>query len=157
MSDWTIRAATADDESGLSFHWLKSFAHSAYGRARNADADRTDAEAAYWAAHEPIVFGLLRRCDVSLVVDPAAPHVFWAMLCAEPGRIHYLLSKRVWHNADRDDGTREVASMFKALLGPRYEAPHAMSHELPEMRRAGLPVPTAWHYDPYAVYERASK
>ena len=156
VSEWKIRAADAGDEDGLVFHWLKSFAHSQYGRARGADVDRSPAELAYWEQHRHLVMSLLRSCDVSLVVDPAAPYVFWAMLCAEENRVHYILAKRIWHNADRDDGTTEVASMFRALLGPRLETAQSVSHELPELRRAGMRMPLAWRLDPYAAFRRAA-
>ncbi len=138
---WVIRQYDpATDESGVVYLWLKSAAHSAFGRAQGAHVDGSDQERSYWKAHREVVLRLLARADTRLLVDAEAPGVIWAFVCTEPGVYHYGVVKRKFK-----DFTDE---MFRALLGDMLDGAAVYSHD---PAGTGLRVSSSWTYNPYAV------
>lgn len=147
-SGWTVRLAQPADEDGLVYLWLKSFAHSRYGKSLGAEVDASPGEMAYWREHRTIVMRLLREAETRLIVDPEDPGVFWGFACCSGDVVHYVLAKRRFHREGMS------ASMFRELLGERLGKAASFTHELVEFKRAevvkaGLSVPSKWVYDPY--------
>lgn len=143
---WSKRAYDPrTDENALVYLWLKSFAHSSYGVAAGAHRDASTAELAYWARHRLVVMPLLESCTVEILCDPEDPNVIWAFAATKGNVVHYVCVKRTFHK----EGVS--ADMVRDLLGDRLTRPCLCSHELPELRQAGLDWPTAWTLDPYAV------
>ncbi len=139
---WVIRPYDAAlDENGVVFLFLKSFAHSPWGRAQGAHVDGSDAERAYWAQHREVVLKLLERADTKVLCDPQAPEVIWAFACTEGKDVyHYSVVKRRFRG--------ESAEMFKALLGGLLDKPCRYTHD---PAGTGFCVPSTWTYDPYRV------
>lgn len=144
MSDYVIRPMGPEHEDGVVYCWLKSYAHSRYGKSVGANADGSEGETRYWQAHRPVVMDLVRNGNVSLIVDPKVPTTFWAFLCAQGTKVHYLLAKRNFHRAGL------AGEMFTALLGGRLKESQVYTHELVELtaRDVGIEMPGAWTYDP---------
>lgn len=146
MSDpWVIRAYDpVTDENGVVYLWLKSFAHSSFGRVRGAHVDGSDGERAYWAAHKEIVLRLLSHAETKVLCDPEDPLVIWAFACAKGDVVHYAVVKRKFREFSGE--------MFRALLGDRFDRPCMYTHEL---SGTGLQVPSTWMLNPYAFMESA--
>jgi hypothetical protein len=147
-AQWSTRLAGPQDEDGLVYLWLKSFAHSRFGKSRGAQIDASPAEQAYWREHREIVMRLLRTAETRLLIDPEDPGVFWAFACCSGDVVHYVLAKRRFHR----EGIS--AAMFRDLLGERLKKAASYTHELVEFKRAevaraGLVVPSTWVFDPY--------
>ena len=144
MTDpWIIRSYNPDiDENGIVFLWLKSFAHSGFGRAQGAHVDGSDAERAYWATHKEIVLRLLAHAETRVLCDAEEPAVIWAFACVKPGTpdvYHYAVVKRRFRD--------ESEAMFRALLGGMLDKPALYTHD---PAGTGLQVPRSWVHNPYA-------
>lgn len=138
---WTIRKYDSDiDIDGILYLYLKSFAHSSYGRSRGAHVDGSDAERKYWAEHREVVLKLLANSDTVIICDPESPTVIWAFACVRGDVLHYIVVKRKF---------REFAQeMFAALLGDRLDRAIMYTHCL---QGTGLTPPKGWTLNPYAV------
>ncbi len=138
---WIVRPYNAAlDENGVVFLWLKSFAHSSWGRTQGAHVDGSDAERAYWASHREVVLRLLAHAETKVLCDPQAPEVIWAFSCAmAPNVFHYAVVKRRFRG--------ESAEMFKALIGDLLDKPCLYTHD---PAGTGLQIPGSWSYNPYA-------
>ncbi len=137
---WIVRPYNpARDEDGVVYLWIKSFAHSGFGRAQGAHIDGSDAERAYWAQHRPVVMKLLEHADTQVLCDPEDDGVIWAFACAKGPVVHYAVVKRKFRDFAGD--------MFKALLGDRYDTPCMYTHDL---AGTGFQVPQKWTLNPYA-------
>ena len=131
MADsWAIRPYDASlDESGVVYLWLKSFAHSSFGRATGAHVDGSDAERAYWASHREVVLKLLNCADTFVLCDPDSPGVIWAFACTSaPDVVHYAVVKRKFKEFSTD--------MFRALLGDCLDKACTFTHDLSGTGRA---------------------
>lgn len=153
MSDWTLRKGEPSDEGGLLFIWLRSFAHSRFGKRSGAQDDKSQNARDYWERHRPIVLHLLRSARVDVICDPSAPEIIWAFCCSEGDVIHYLSAKRKFHQE------KFSADMFRFLLGDRLKRACRTSHELVEFKRqevqaSGLFIPETWTEDPYCLLAR---
>lgn len=137
----------SSDEDGVVYLWLKSFAHSRYGRALGAHVPRSEAELRYWAEHRQVVMRLLTEAQTLVVCDPEAESVIWGFATTQPEVVHYVSCKRSFH--------REGLSveMIRQLLGPLLGKPCVMTHELVELcreeLRGKLSIPSTWRHDPY--------
>ncbi len=138
---WTIRKYDqTTDENGAIYLYLKSFAHSSYGRARGAHVDGSDAERTYWEDHRGVMLHILKTADTTVICDPEEPSVIWAVASTRGDTVFYALVKRKF---------KEFApEMFAALLGDRLERPCTYTHCL---QGTGLVVPSSWRLNPYAV------
>ncbi len=143
MSDtpWIIRPYDpAIDTNGIVYIFLKSFAHSSFGRALGAHVDGSDAERAYWAQHKEVVLRLLEHADTRVLCDAEAPEVIWAFACTkEPNIVHYAVCKRRFRG--------QSGEFFQALLGDKFDKPCMYTHST---EGTGLQVPASWCYNPYA-------
>ncbi len=139
---WTIRPYDAQlDEGGVVFLWLKSYAHSPFGRARGAHVDGSDAERAYWKEHREIVMRLLSKAETRILCDRDSPGVIWAFACVEPPSVfHYAVTKRKFKEFTDE--------MFRALLGSMVDGPAVYTHD---PSGTGLRTPSRWTYNPSAV------
>ncbi len=139
---WVIRPYDpATDESGVVFLFLKSFAHSAFGRAQGAHIDGSDAERAYWKEHREVVMRLLAKADTQILCDKDARGVIWAFSCVSPpGVFHYAVTKRKFKEFTDE--------FFRALLGDMLDKPAVYTHD---PSGTGLRTPSRWTYNPYAV------
>ncbi len=138
---WIIRPYDpALDENGVVYLWLKSFAHSGFGRAQGAHVDGSDAERAYWSTHREVVLRLLKHADTRVLVDAESPGVIWAFACTKaPNIFHYAVVKRRFRE--------ESAAMFRALLGDMLDKPVLYTHDT---AGTGLHLPSSWTHNPYA-------
>ncbi len=139
---WIIRPYDASrDENGVVFLWLKSFAHSAFGRALGAHIDGSDDERAYWAQHKEVVLRLLEHADTRVLCDRDAPDVIWAFATTqEPNVYHYSVVKRRFRGQSEE--------FFRALLGGFLDKPCLYTHD---PAGTGLQVPRSWTYNPYGA------
>ncbi len=141
---WLIRPYDPDlDEAGVVYLWLKAFAHSSYGRARGAHVDGSDQERAYWAEHRDVVLRLLKTCPTTILCDAEQPTVIWAFACRVGSVYHYGVIKRRFKEAAKD--------IYAALIGDLLDpagGPVVHSHC---MQGSGLPTPSHWRLNPYAV------
>lgn len=140
--EWQIRPYEPRDLDGLVYLWMKSFAHSSFGRARGAHIDGSEGEVAYWKAHRDLVVRLLEGSDTRVMCDPVAPEVIWAFVCAKGDVVHYGVVKRRMGKAYGAD------AMFQALLAERLERPCEYTHDL---QGTGIPVVASWKFNPYLV------
>lgn len=159
MSDWLKRPYEREDEDGLVYLWLKSYAHAKRNVDAGANKDGSAAERKYWREHAPIVEFLLRNAQTELLVDPerahassAGPAVIMAFACTTDDVVHYACVKRKY--AREGFGP----DMLRDLLGGRLNASCVHTHELPEMMprfgerlgpSSGVLLPVAWTYDPW--------
>lgn len=152
---FALRPYESADESFVVYSWLKSYAHSRYGKARGADVDASPEELRYWAEHQPIVLGLIASSDVVIACDREAPHVVWGWACTQGDTVHYVLCKRSVHQA------KLSADIYRALLGERLKRPCGYTHQLvdfarAELRHAGVLVPGDWFADTTWAMRRAA-
>ncbi len=138
---WIIRQYDPNiDEAGAVFLWLKSFAHSPFGRAQGAHLDGSEAERAYWASHKEVVLRLLARAETRVLCDAEAPGVIWAFACTSgPSVVHYAVCKRRFRESSGE--------FFAALLGDKMEKPCMYTHDF---SGTGFQVPRSWMHNPYA-------
>jgi hypothetical protein len=158
--DWAKRAYAPSDEDACVYLWLKSYAHSSYGKARGAHRQFTDAERAYWAEQAPIVESLIRHATVEIICDPDEPNVIWAFVAFSPAKekrddvVHMIVVKRSVVKAGF------AAEIVGDLLGSLASKPCAMTHEIPDFRPrknaatgklepgpCGLWLPRGWYND----------
>lgn len=141
MSDWQIRPYDPEtDEPAVVYLWLKSFAHSPFGKGRGAHVDGSEAERTYWAEHRLVVMHLLNEGTTKVLCDPEAPGVIWAFACRSGDVVHYAVVKRRF---------KEVAQeMFSALFGDLLEKPCKYTHDF---FGTGFRVPSSWRLNPYEV------
>ncbi len=138
---WEIRPYDeALDLNGILYIWLKSFAHSAFGRAQGAHLDGSDAERAYWAEHKGVVLRLLEHADTQVLCDPAAREVIWAFACTKGPVVHYAVVKRRFRD--------QAQEFFRALLGDKLDKAAMYTHDF---AGTGLQVPRTWVHNPYAT------
>lgn len=152
---WTIRPATTGDEGGLLYLWLRSFAHSRYGRKRGAHEEKSQAARDYWEERRPTVLRLLREETTQIICDPECQEIIWAFACTSPAgtlakedAVHYICAKRKFH------AEGFANEMFRALLGNRLEKPCRWTHELVEFKKlqgSGLSIPESWFEDIYIL------
>lgn len=155
---WVKRRYEPEDEDGIVYLWLKSYAHARVNTATGAHIDASPAERTYWAEHAFVVERLLRTSKVELLCDPqrpyasaAGPAIIYAFACTDgPDVVHYLCVKRNY--AREGFGPDMVAD----LLGDRLKRPCVYTHELPEMRATkdrsascGVALPMNWRHDPW--------
>lgn len=137
---WKIRPYDPTiDENGIVYLWLKSFAHSPFGRSQGAHIDGSDGERAYWAKHREIVNRLLVHADTQVLVDAEEPAVIWAFACTKGDVVHYAVVKRKFREF--------TAEMVRDLLGDRLDRPCMYTHDL---AGTGFQIPSTWHHNPYA-------
>lgn len=151
VPEWVKRPfIREEDEAGVLYLWLKSYARSAYGRARSANLTHSTFEREYWAEQAPLVEALLQCADIEVVCDPdrvraseAGPAVFWGFAATNGDTVHYVCVKR--------DAVRAGigADIARDLLGSRLERACGYTHELVEMRPGGcgVTVPREWFVD----------
>lgn len=148
---WTIRPYGRPlDEGFCVSHWLRSWANSQHGRAAGADVEDSPQRAAWWSEHRDYVRALLERETTLMLVSPEEPDLVMAFACLGEGTVHYVLAKRAYHRE------RLSEELFRALLGERLEQPQRFTHELVEMRKAGMGVPRLWRPDYYWFARRAA-
>ncbi len=143
MSDlWRIRSYDeAIDINGVLYLYLKSFAHSSFGRARGAQVDGSDGERTYWAYHRKVFEHLLKSAETRVLCDPEEPSVIWAVATTSgEDVVHYCVVKRKFKEF--------AADMFRALLGDRLDRPCTYTHCL---QGTGVLVPASWCLNPYRV------
>lgn len=141
MAEWLIRPYDPEtDESGVVYLWLKSFAHSPFGKGRGAHIDGSDAERTYWAEHRLVVLALLASADTAILCDPEAPGVIWAFATTKGTTVHYAVVKRRFKE--------QAGDMFSDLFGDLVDAPAFLTHD---MAGTGFRVPTVWKNDAYRV------
>lgn len=137
---WVKRPYTAADANGVIYIWLKSHAHSSFGRARGAQHDGTDEERAYWSEHRPVVLRCIEYGETVVLADTDCPEVIWAFACTRGDTVHYVAVKRRFKD--------EAEAMFRDLLGDRLDRAVTYTHDL---TGTGLSVPRAWKFNPYAA------
>lgn len=152
MGDWLKRPYEPEsDERLVVSQWLKSYAHSAYGKHRGAFRAASPEELSYWDEQAPLVEMLLRSCDCEVIADPDRPRassdgpaVLWAFAVTSGDVIHYVSVK---HRVVKAGFGAEVV---RDLLGDRLNRPCGYTHELVEMRtgRCGVRLPLGWYSDP---------
>lgn len=140
---WVKREYRPSDEDGVVYLWLKSFAHSRYGKRLGADRDGSDAELAYWAEHREIVMRLIASSRIELLCDPDDDSVFWAFAVTMGDVVHYAVVKRRFAPYAKD--------MLRELLGEHLGRACRYTHEPVELLKSGVGVPEAWTFDPYAL------
>lgn len=148
VTDWIKRRAVREDESAIVYLWLKSYAHSAYGKSRGAQFDAALTERAYWREHAPVVEWLLDNADVEVLCDPehaehreGDPAVIWAFACTSGDTVHYVCVKRSAVQAGF------AAEMVRDLLGDRLDRAVGCTHEIPDLRRGVYGQPPRWYPD----------
>lgn len=141
MAEWLIRPYDAEtDEAGVLYLWLKSFAHSPFGKGRGAHIDASEEERTYWAEHRLVVLSLLGSADTQVLCDPEAPGVIWAFACTKDNVVHYAVVKRHFKE--------HALEMFAALFGDRMEKHCHLTHD---MLGTGFRVPMTWRLNQYKV------
>lgn len=159
---WVKRRATSEDEDGLVYLWLKSYAHSPENIIRGAHKDHSPAEIAYWAEHAPIVEALIRSATTEVLCDPqrvhatsAGPAQIYAFACTTGDVVHWVGVKRKYA---RDPELKDLCvDMVRDLLGERLERACTYSHELVEMGwpnkpgKCGTAIPRGWRLDRWWV------
>lgn len=139
VSEWLKRPYEPSDQAGVLYVWLKSFAHSRYGRVRGAEMTHTPAETRYWAEQAPVVEWLLANATTEVACDPERPEIIWAFACTSaPKTVHYFAVKR---SVIEEVDAVFAADMLRDLLGAALGETRGMTHELP-WRESGLPMPT---------------
>ena len=152
MADWVKRAYVSGDEKGIMYLWLKSFAHSRFGRCKGASVSNTPAERRYWSEQAPVVEYLLANAETTVAADPDRPDVIWAFACTSGDNVvHYATVKRqVISTVGEDFG----AEIMRDLLGERLEKTCFMTHEIVwgqtglEMPRRASDQKALWVLDP---------
>ena len=157
---WLIRPympESADDEA---LYYMLGIAYSRSRAGRRAGAcgagrkvsgppsvEDIAKQKAFMAVHRPIWTWLLAHADVSLVVDPEAPHIIWAWLVTTDDVVHAVGCKRSIVEAGFSQ------DIVRELLGDRLTRHQVCSLELPQMRTRGdsaigLDRPQTWSLDP---------
>ncbi len=103
---------------------------------------------AFMAAHRPVWTWLLANANVTLAVDPEAPHIIWAWLISTDDVVHAVGCKRSLVEAGLSQ------DIVRDLLGERLTRHQVCSLELPQMRSRGgtdaigIDRPKSWSLDP---------
>lgn len=155
MTDWIKRAFVPEDEDAVVYLWLKSYAHSAYGKSRGAHIDATPEERAYWGDHAPVVEWLLHNATVEVLCqpersthEPGRPAVIWAFACTSGDTVHYACVKRSAVKAGF------ASEMVRDLLGDRLDRCVGYTHEIPDMRKGTYGASPRWFPDLAFLPER---
>lgn len=148
MTPWLIRPYGRPlDADFCVAAFIRSWARSRHGRAMGAHVDHSPERQAFWRDHEAHVHRVLAE-DTRVLHKHDNPDVIFAFACLGDGAVHYVLAKTSAH----DDGL--AGDMLRALLADRLAMPQVMTHELRELRRAGIEPPASWREDFYYFARR---
>ncbi len=144
MTEWLKRpyGSHKDDEDGVIYQWIRSYAHSSYGMHQGAHKRHTPEAFRFWEQHRPFILALMRSSEITLACDAGAEHVIWGWLATQGDTVHYCFVKRSVVKAGLG------LEIVKDLLGERLTKQTPYTMELVEMRRVpGLYIPRQWYPD----------
>lgn len=136
-SEWRKRPFAPADESVVLYMWLKSFAHSRFGRVHGAEMTGTRAEQTFWNQQRPVVQYLLRHATTEIACDPGDAKTVWAFACTSGDVVHYFcVKRRVAQLVDLEF----AADIVRDLVGRRLKRECPFTYELP-WRDSGIAMP----------------
>ena len=162
----TRKADLADtqDENGLVYLWLKSYAQSRYGRSIGASVSGSDEEISYWKQESPRVLQHLLMDSTTIACDSKDPSLIYGFVCMSTAiaTIHAFVVKHRWIKGGFG------LEFVQALLGDLVDKKCAYTSELPDLYRifrdaeitgkrgTTLATPPDWYLDA-TYYYRYSK
>jgi len=150
--EWVIRSAVPEDEGCIVSMWLSSLCKSMSAlEAGFAESivKTSDDFAAWWAINQPIVTGLVRSANATVLCDPERADyrngtaVIWGWLVADRSTVYGCGVKR---NVRRRAGLDCAQDMARDLLGDRLWRPQVQVIDLYDLRRLHV-IPSTWTRD----------
>jgi len=109
----------------------------------------SDDQIAWWALNQPIVTGLIRHAQVTVLCDPersehgpGQPAVLWGWMVSAGDVVYGLGVKRSVRRASLD----LAMDVARELLGERIQHEHTQVMSLVDLGRLGL-IPPSWSLD----------
>lgn len=143
------RPAVAEDEACIVSMWLSSYAFAREVKPLHPGAELKGSteQVAFWRLYQPIVTGLVRLGEVTVLCDPErsehtedSPAVLWGWACTSGPLVHYVGIKRSALKAGL--GQDMLADLLGSKLGERCTT----TFELVDLYPLKL-IPAGWRKD----------